>query len=71
MREWLLDARTERKMTMKDLAEKLGISESYYCMIEKGERQKKMDLWLMGAISTALDIPPADIIEKEVHDAKN
>ena len=46
MREWLKTMRTEQGMTMKDLSRKLGISESYYCAIENGERQKRMDLML-------------------------
>ena len=39
MRDWLKNLRIEKKLTMKELASKLGISESYYCAIENGERQ--------------------------------
>ena len=51
MREWLKTMRTEQGMTMKDLSRKLGISESYYCAIENGDRQKRMDLMLCHQLS--------------------
>ena len=62
MREWLHTWRTSKGLTMKELGEKLGISESYYFAIEKGERQKKMDIVLAAGLSAALDVPVADII---------
>ena len=34
MREWLRNARNERNLTLKELAEKLDISESYLSTIE-------------------------------------
>ena len=65
MREWLKDLRTERGLTMKQLGEKLGISESYYCAIENGVRQKKMDVMLISALSVALDVSMSDIVQLE------
>ena len=65
MREWLYNLRTAKGLTMKELGEKLGISESYYFAIEKGERQKKMDIVLAAGLSAALDVPVADIILKD------
>lgn len=65
MREWLRNLRTEKKLTMKDMATKLGISESYYCAIENGERQKKMDMVLAAGISSVLGIPVSMIIQYE------
>ena len=44
MRNWLRELRMNKGYTMKDMGEKLGISESYYCAIENGDRQKKMDM---------------------------
>ena len=68
MRLWLKEARTNKGLTMKDIASKLGISESYYCAIENGERQKNMDLTLVSGLSTALGISVSRIVkyEKEV-----
>lgn len=65
MRIWLKNAREERGETMKTLAEKLGISESYYCSIENGVRQKRMDVSLVSKLSVALGMPIVDIIANE------
>lgn len=61
MRDWLTKARTEKGLTMKQMGEKLDITESYYSMIESGTRQKKMDLTLVAKLSTVLGIPIAEI----------
>ena len=65
MRAWLRELRMERGLTMKAVADKLGISESYYCEIENGNRQKKMDLMLASGLSVILGIPVAEIVKKE------
>ena len=65
MREWLREKREERGLTMKDMAEKLGISESYYCLVESGGRQKKMDIMLVSGLSAALKMKVADIVKLE------
>lgn len=65
MREWLKNLRTEKGLTMKEMGAKLGISESYYCAIENGERQKKMDIVLASGISSALGISLAKIMTLE------
>lgn len=65
MREWLKEKRLERGLTMAQLAEKIGITESYYSYIEAGERQKKMDITLAIKLSTTLDMPFLDILERE------
>ena len=57
MREWLKNARTEKNLTMKEIGSKLGISESYYCAIENGTRQRKMDYALVAALSAILEMP--------------
>lgn len=36
MREWLLDARKNKKMSHEQVAEEAGITRQYYGMIEKG-----------------------------------
>lgn len=65
MREWLKTKRTEKGLTMAQMAEKLSITESYYSYIEAGERQKKMDVSLVGKLSAALDIPVEEIFRQE------
>jgi transcriptional regulator with XRE-family HTH domain len=65
MRDWLIKARTEKGMTMKQMGEALDISESYYSMIEAGTRQKQMDLTLVSRLSAVLDVPIAKIAALE------
>ena len=65
MRHWLKKLRTEKNLTMKDLAERLGISESYYCSIENGERQKRMDIAFVGKLAEVLNISVYAIVDLE------
>lgn len=65
MRQWLKVARTDKSMTMKILSEKLGISESYYCAIEGGTRQNRMDMALASRLSKELDVPLDVIVAYE------
>lgn len=66
MREWLRNLRIEKNLTMKAMAEKLGISESYYCAIENGERQKKMDMLLASGLATILEVPVFRIVQLDM-----
>lgn len=65
MREWLKTIRTDMGLTMKEMGEKLGISESYYCSIEAGDRQKKMDVMLCHSIATIAGMGMAEVFEME------
>ena len=65
MREWLKTLRTGKGLTMKDMGERLCVSESYYSMIESGERQKKMDLTVATGIAAIFGIPISSVIEME------
>ena len=65
MRDWLKEKRRERGYTMAQMAEKLGITESYYSLIEAGDRQKKMDMILAGKLSDVLGITMQQIVEME------
>lgn len=46
--------RKKKDMTIKQVAEKLHISESYYCLIENGKRN--LSLKRAGMLSRVLDI---------------
>lgn len=70
MRVWLQNARTEKNLTMKEMSAKLGISESYYCSIENGTRQKKMEIGLAVAISVILGMSVETIAQHESEWAK-
>lgn len=65
MRAWLKQCREAKGLTMKEMGEKLSISESYYCAIENGTRQKKMDVALVMALSTVLSVPMETIARYE------
>ena len=65
MREWLRQARTSKGITMKQASERLGISESYYSMIENGDRQRDLDLTLANKLSNLFDVPILQIVENE------
>lgn len=65
MRTWLRDLRTSHKLTMKDMGQKLNISESYYCAIENGDRQRKMDIVLVSDIARTFKIPISKVASYE------
>lgn len=68
MRDWLRQARLEKGLKMKEVGETLGIFESYYCAIEAGDRQQRMDLMIAAGLSAILDIPIADIAAAEMRE---
>jgi DNA-binding XRE family transcriptional regulator len=55
----LVKFREEARLTQKQLAYKIGISESYYCLLEKGKRRMSLELALK--IATVLKKTPNDI----------
>lgn len=65
MREYLKKLRTERNMTMQNVADAFGITRQYYEMIENGDRQKNMDFTLIAKISTLFELPIETIAEFE------
>jgi len=65
MRTWLEDLRNKKGFTMKQMGEALDISESYYCHIENGVRQKDMDITLVSKLSSVLSISISEIFEFE------
>lgn len=65
MRDWLIAERKKHGWTMKEMGEKLNISESYYCAIEAGTRQKKMDIVLVAALANIFKMPISVIAKLE------
>ncbi len=65
MRNYLVALRKEKKLTQKQLAQKLDISESYYNQIENGERQKRMDITILDRLATALGVTVSTLIDYE------
>lgn len=44
MRNWLKELRENTSLSQQNVAELLNITQQYYCMIETGERQKKLSI---------------------------
>lgn len=65
VREYLIEAREKAGLTQQDVANRIGISRQYYQMVETGERQKRMDLSLADGLSVVLNIPIAEIAQRE------
>lgn len=65
MRLWLKEARTTQRLTMKQMADAIGVTESYYSMIESGKRQKKMDMSIAIRIGNVLGMSLDEIVRKE------
>lgn len=65
MRDWMEAARKSCGITMKTAATNLGISESYYSMIERGERQQKLDIALAVKMSEVFGVSLEYIVNHE------
>jgi transcriptional regulator with XRE-family HTH domain len=65
LREYLIKLRKGKSLTQQQMADKIGITKQYYSKIEKGERQRKMDLVLVSAIASIFDVPIEQIAEYE------
>ena len=64
-REYLRELREQNNMSMQVVADRIGISRQYYQLIEAGERQKKMDITLVLALSNLFGISAEQIITHE------
>lgn len=56
-REYLKQLRTERGLTMQEVAEAFGITRQCYAQVEAGQIQKRMDITLCTRISDYFGIP--------------
>lgn len=65
MRDWLKAARSDKQLTMKQAADQIGISESYYFLIEQGERKKNLDLALVKKLADVFGMTVQQIAEME------
>lgn len=66
MRDYLVELRDKKGLTQKDVSLKLGISESYYNMIENGARQKDMSIVLLYELSLIFKISMKSLVDKEL-----
>ena len=65
LRKWLKDLRAKNKLTQQDMAKKLSIAQQYYSCIEKGERQKDLNLSIVKKISGIFGVSIEWIAEQE------
>ena len=65
MRAWLKTLREERRLKQSEIAEMLGISQTYYNLIENGERQQKMTIELAAKLSKVFGVTIEYIMEQE------
>ena len=65
MREYLKKCRENKGLTQLETAKKLDISESYYSLIESGERQPKMTIETAQKIAKIFEVPIEYIFEQE------
>lgn len=65
MRTWLKNLRDKNSFTQLEMSKKLDISESYYNLIENGERQKNLDLSLVTKLAELFDVSVEWIAEQE------
>lgn len=66
MREWLNDLRKSRGMTLRELGERLGISEGYMSFIEAGQKKKRMDIRTLALIADATGASLYELVTKEL-----
>lgn len=64
-RHWLKTIRWKNRLTSKEMAKRLGLTVSYYSMIENGHRQPEMASSLMDKIKEEFGISLDDIREME------
>ena len=65
MRDWLREARTNAGKTQDEVAKEIGITHTYYSLIELGKRQTPMDLTLCVKLSKIFSIPIKQIVKLE------
>ena len=56
MRTWLIELREKHNMTQADVAKQLNVTQGYYSLIEKGERQADLNLSMAEKLSKMVNI---------------
>ena len=69
-RVYLIDLRNKKGLTQLDISKRMGISESYYNLIEQGQRQKNMNIVILYGLSKALKVPVNTLVDKEINFAR-
>lgn len=64
-RTWMKALRMKKGLSQTVTGEKLGMSQTYYSMIESGQRKKELSLELATKIAELFDVPLDTIIAAE------
>lgn len=64
-RDWLKELRRRLGMTQKAVADRFGMSQSYYCLIESGKRGSKLCLKTARKLAEIFNISIEEIFELE------
>lgn len=70
MREYLKREREKHGFTQKYVAEKLGISQNYYCDIENGNRQNEIKASVLIGLADIFGLSVDEIVKKESENKK-
>ncbi|RKI37297.1 XRE family transcriptional regulator [bacterium D16-51] len=65
LRGYLKRERKKLGLTQREVADKLGISQNYYCDIENGNRQNEMRSNILTGLSKIFNLSVNEIIEME------
>ena len=65
MRTWLKKLRSTSKMSQQNVADRLGITQQYYNLIESGERQSKMSIETAQKLAAIFNVPIEYVLEQE------
>lgn len=65
MRTWLKEERVKQRLTQKQVADAIGVTESFYSLVEANKRQKKMDITLAARLANVLGMEVNEIVRKE------
>lgn len=65
VRDWMKEKRKQSGLTMAEAAERLGITESYYSLIEKGQRQGSLDITFAQKLSKLFGMTVQQIVDAE------
>lgn len=66
MREYLRDLRKERGLSQDEISKRMGLTQSFYSMIETGERVERMNLDMAIKLANALGIDSGEFIKHEL-----
>lgn len=66
MREYLRDLRKERGLSQDEISKRMGLTQSFYSMIETGERVERMNLDMAIKLANTLGIDSGEFIKHEL-----